>query len=524
VKLKVSLIALGLLVHSSPSSAAGERYLIAIGNNYGAKDELPLRYAETDARRLADVLERLGGLAPQNTIRILGRDSQAVLEAIRNVDERIARQGSADSTLLVYYSGHADAVGLHLGSTVLSYKTLKASVKGTKAKLKLLILDGCRSGGLTRVKGARPAKPFAIRLEDHSAMEGLALISSSAAGEDSHESDKLRSSFFTHHLIGGLLGAADRNADRKVVLSEAYLYAYENTLRSSQKTLSLQHPTRAFDIKGRGDFVMSDLGAKQGRSGLLVLAAAGQYLLRGDSEDGPVIAELATELQDSAVALNGGNYFVQHRLSDHYRNYDVTLRPGQTTALKQHKYERLAYARLVRKGAVTHSLSHSLFIMGGMNSATLDGFDFGPSLGLNYGLDLSWASFGLRASWSRQVDEVKMVESLRTHDAFKLGLSAQRFFDVGPMSLGLGLLAEGIRHQQNLEFSASTQTRKSWGTAFGGLATIELQLWSGAVLRIEGGPLTDVLLVAETKGGAQVEDKLVSKLGWFAAGGLGWRF
>ena len=33
----------------------------------------------------------------------------------------------------------------------------------------------------------------------------------------------------------------------------AYAYSYEQTLRSSNRTLNVQHPTYEFDVKGRGD-------------------------------------------------------------------------------------------------------------------------------------------------------------------------------------------------------------------------------------------------------------------------------
>ena len=112
---------------------AGERYLIAIGNNEGAKDELTLRYAEADARRFADVLERLGGLPPQNIIQVLGRDANDLRAALADVDARIGK-AERDVSLLVYYSGHADASGLHLGSSILEYDELKALVNKSSAR------------------------------------------------------------------------------------------------------------------------------------------------------------------------------------------------------------------------------------------------------------------------------------------------------------------------------------------------------------------------------------------------------
>ena len=72
--------------------------------------------------------------------------------------------------------------------------------------MRLLVVDACRSGAVTRVKGVEPAEEFEIRFEAAAGTEGMAIITSSAAGESSQESDRLRASFFTHHLINALRG------------------------------------------------------------------------------------------------------------------------------------------------------------------------------------------------------------------------------------------------------------------------------------------------------------------------------
>ena len=140
--------------------------------------------------------------------------------------------------------------------------------------MRLLVVDACRSGAVTRVKGVRKIPEFAIKLEDRVEAEGTAMISSSTAGESSQESDRLRASFFSHHLVNALRGAADRNGDGRVTLSEAYAYSYAQTLRSSGQTLQLQHPTYAYDVKGSGDLVLTTLSGAEHNLGRLRLADA----------------------------------------------------------------------------------------------------------------------------------------------------------------------------------------------------------------------------------------------------------
>ncbi len=182
--------------------------------------------------------------------------------------------------LLVYYSGHADAGALHLGGSRLELAELEQLVRGSAAAFRLLVLDSCRSGALTRVKGGTPIPPFDIQLNERVTGEGAVFLTSSSASEDSQESDELKGSFFTHALLSGLLGAADENGDGKVTLDEAYRHAYEATLRASSRTLAgTQHPTFQYDLRGTGDLVLASLDARSPHAGL-ARAARRQDLAR----------------------------------------------------------------------------------------------------------------------------------------------------------------------------------------------------------------------------------------------------
>ena len=74
-------------------------------------------------------------------------------------------------------------------------------------------MDSCRAGVVTRVKGGRKGPTFAIDWDQSMDAEGVAILNSSAAGEDAQESDRLRASFFTRFFASALIGAADRNGD-----------------------------------------------------------------------------------------------------------------------------------------------------------------------------------------------------------------------------------------------------------------------------------------------------------------------
>jgi hypothetical protein len=108
-------------------------------------------------------------------------------------------------------------------------------------------------------KGGHPGPAFTIRLSDEVSSTGEALLTSSAADELALESREIGGSFFTHHLVSGLRGAADTSGDGKITLAEAYQYAFERTVSATASmTIGTQHPGYDYRLPGRGDLVLSE--------------------------------------------------------------------------------------------------------------------------------------------------------------------------------------------------------------------------------------------------------------------------
>ncbi len=498
--------------------AAARTVVVAIGNNHGLPGELSLRYAERDAERFGGVMRRLGGVAPSDYIEVRGEQAEAVRATLHALNARIRRDGADDTALIVYYSGHADAEGLHLAGTTLKYDELQAIVAGSPARVRALVLDGCRSGGATRVKGARVVdEAFDIELDDRIEVEGLAIMTSSAAGEDSHESERLGGSFFTHHLVAGLVGAGDEDGDARVTLSEAYAYAARRTLASSGRTRQLQHPTYAYDIKGRGDFVMTRLDGVRD-TGRLVLHAATTFLVRDGADDGPLRAELTTDRPSTPISLPAGDYFVQARFPDHYEEYRVEVEAGASVGLAERAGRRVAYARLVRKGG--DGAAHGLYAGGTVHGPVLDGHRLTAGAGLGYDLTLPWATLGVRARFGHSRATEGLDGVVRS---YAMGLSIARILDRPGFSAGLGLLVEGVHRTQDVE-QAGAPTPASWGLALSGLVLIEANLGERVYLRLEGGPVTQLVRVARIDNGARIGDRVDTRFGAFGALGPGVRF
>jgi len=95
---------------------------------------------------------------------------------------------------------------------------------------------------------------------DELASTGEAILTSSAADEIALESREIGGSFFTHHLVSGLRGAADSSGDGIVTLAEAYQYAFSHTVSATAATVAgTQHPAYDYQLAGQGDLVLSEL-------------------------------------------------------------------------------------------------------------------------------------------------------------------------------------------------------------------------------------------------------------------------
>jgi hypothetical protein len=334
-----------------PRTALGvDRFALLIGNNVGGDQDATLEFAEQDAVRLSEVLTELGGFPRENVVLLRGSGSEEARRALIALNERI-RTSSApggEAMLLVFYSGHADAARLHLGESEIELHELEQLVRGSAAAYRMLILDACRSGALTRVKGGTSVPPFAIEAEGSLTAEGVVFLTSTSANEDAQESDALGGSFFTHYLVSGLLGAADENQDGRIGLREAYEYAYQHTLRASSRTaIGPQHPTFNWEVRGHGDVTLTRLGDR--RRGELLVPAGRAFMVLADSE-GPVVAEIAQAKSARRISLEPGRYFVRSRASDHLLEGRVVLRAGERIDLAEVELARTDYARLVRKG------------------------------------------------------------------------------------------------------------------------------------------------------------------------------
>lgn len=139
------------------------------------------RYAVSDARSVADVLERLGGLAAEDRVVLATPSREEFVNQLFRFTNKVrsAREAGQRVEALMYYSGHSNETGLLLGVEAFSYRDLREAFSALDADVRVAIIDSCASGALTRSKGGKHGP--ALRLDASAQARGSAILTSASA-------------------------------------------------------------------------------------------------------------------------------------------------------------------------------------------------------------------------------------------------------------------------------------------------------------------------------------------------------
>jgi hypothetical protein len=380
------LAVLAALLAAAPAAAA-QRFAVIAGNDEGGQGRARLWFAERDADRVAAAVRELGDFSEKNVLVLRGKNADEVRAAIATLDSRIlqAKAGGERTLLFFYYSGHAGASGLELGSSRLRFDDLRALINASGADTKVAVVDACDAGRLTQTKGASFANTVDFTLPTDQ-VEGTAFIASSAAGESAQESAAIGGSFFTHHFELGLRGAADADGDGQVTLAEAFRYTSVRTTSGTSSTeAGPQHPTYDIRMSGRGDVVLADLRRAEATLRLPPDVRA-TFILRGPRN---LLAEIPGSRETLALALPVGHYTVERRAPEGYASTELTLARADVTLLPPLSPTR--YERARQKGGPAPLIA---FAGGGVTAVRLPGFGFAPAL--RAGIRKELGELGLR--------------------------------------------------------------------------------------------------------------------------------
>jgi tetratricopeptide (TPR) repeat protein len=314
--------------------ARGEaRFALLIGSNVGWSHERPLRYAESDAEQVREVLVELGGFAPDRVVLLKDPDTATVRAHLRRLSRTVKDLGE-ESLVFVYYAGHADAHVLHLRGEPLSHAELLVSLQEMPATHKVSLRDVCLSGS------ARPGTPSpALEMKRSSALrtKGLALLRVNSADELSRGGRVPGGSRFTHHLVSGLRGAADLDGDGRVMLSEAWLHATRRT-KADLPDLSLPWSAPQELDEDTGDLPLTELPEDAAR--LLLPQGEGERYGVVDEHEVRLVAEgHVRQEQRVSLVLPPGTYRVKRGRASALEVATLRLEPGARVSAESLTYE-----------------------------------------------------------------------------------------------------------------------------------------------------------------------------------------
>jgi hypothetical protein len=211
----------------------------------------PLPYAASDAAAVAGALLERGGLEERHVLRLLG--SEATRAGLEAAVRRLTTRTREGDRLVVYFSGYGTRDGdgravllLHdagqNGESRLSLADLAAWLGEVEAN-KLLVLDCGFDGQGRSVASGEPG--LEAELDGIASAAGAVVVSASGPRDDLLAPEPLESGLFSHHLVAGLRGAADRDEDGRVTVGELFSLAREHTQAYAARFGKQQRPRAA---------------------------------------------------------------------------------------------------------------------------------------------------------------------------------------------------------------------------------------------------------------------------------------
>ncbi|MHB8879431.1 MAG: caspase family protein [Myxococcaceae bacterium] len=304
---KGGLVAVKVSEEHLSQAYAPRRFALLVGVSKVQDDRWrPLRYAAKDAQDLGLALldPKRGNFGQVQVITEDARTTRAgILGAIGALREMATRP---DDVVVVYLSAHGtlardekgelrrylvtrDSDFSRIGSTALPIDLLKAEFDRIPSRRRLMVLATCHSGGgksllpreleeeLAGVKSGFYARP----LEE--ASRASMVFSACDWGETAREDDKLENDIYTHFLVEGLTGSADRNVDGAVTATEAHDFARRRTFAF---TSGRQRPSAEILEVGADPIVLSGTMERLGRPELYSYSARlDGFTLKVDGEE-----------------------------------------------------------------------------------------------------------------------------------------------------------------------------------------------------------------------------------------------
>ncbi len=277
IKIKSDVLSIFNLTEDDETSTEKEEvsygtvYSLCVGinnfvdNNYGS-----LTYADKDAEELHQLLVEKFGVG-DGTIKLV--DQEANYRDIVSSIENIKKLAKLEDIVIIFFATHGEFLR-HNGSTdfylvshdsdhnnliptSLAMRTLKSLVSEIKSERKVIFLDTCHSGGITRRDGRDVSSDVKEEIFKNFSSEDFVIITSCLENESSHESKKFEHGVFTYYLLSGLTGAVEIKND---TIDLYTLFVYINKyVKEYVKSEHKRSQTPRFFSNLKGPFVLPKL-------------------------------------------------------------------------------------------------------------------------------------------------------------------------------------------------------------------------------------------------------------------------
>ena len=246
-----------------------DRWAVIVGISQYEYQPWNLNYAHRDAEELCQLLcSESGGNFKKQNINLLTNEN-ATKSNIEDALYDFLKKPDEDDLVIIFFACHGapdpdipeniyllpyDTNPEKIASTGIQMRAIDSVLKHTLSSKKVIIFaDACHSGNI----GGGIGKEMKVRAGDEESMnelinkylrdltqseEGIALLTSAEAREVARESQKWGGGHgvFTHFVLEGMKGAADRDKNGIITVGELFEYVREKV---KEATDNRQHPS-----------------------------------------------------------------------------------------------------------------------------------------------------------------------------------------------------------------------------------------------------------------------------------------
>ncbi|MBN1415585.1 MAG: caspase family protein [Bacteroidales bacterium] len=244
-------------------SRSSDCYVLSIGINKYANDNLNLNFARPDAEALTDVIKDKGSKLFSRIYTYPILDGQATREKILATLDEISGKIGKEDVFVFFYAGHGSTTGDNFWfittestglyqeekmKSAIDVKELQDRFKMIRALKQVIFVDACHSGSsvdLLAMRGAQEEKALA----QLSRSSGIHVMASAESRQQSAEIKSLQHGVFTYVLLEAIQGKADgAPQDNKITIYEIKSYIDDQVPEISYRLIRHRQFPSTFSI------------------------------------------------------------------------------------------------------------------------------------------------------------------------------------------------------------------------------------------------------------------------------------